>query len=147
MSAECISLTPYPPWNALQMLRAELKGLRAGYTAARGRAFSIGTPRLDGMPRGTRHAGSRIDHDTATRLDLESAILDKRLAILQTEAALFRRIHTVPDSRLRLILKLRFLDCLPWAGVAKEIGKPETEDSARRAFERFLEGDDLDDDS
>ena len=142
VSAERPGPTPYTPWNALSRLRAELSALRGSYTAARGRAFSIGTPRLDGMPRGTRYAGSRIDYDTATRLDLESAILDKQIAILQTKAALYRRIHIVPDSRLRLILKLRFLDCLPWEGVAKAIGKPETADSARRALERFLEGTD-----
>ena len=142
MSTESLGSALSTPWNALQKLRAEMKGLQAGYTAARGRAFSVGTPRLDGMPRGTRYAGSRIDYDTATRLDLESAILDKQIAILQTKAALYRRIHIVPDSRLRLILKLRFLDCLPWEGVAKAIGKPETADSARRALERFLEGTD-----
>ena len=140
MSAERPDSAPYAPWNALSRLRAELCALRGSYTAARGRAFSISTSRLDGMPRGTRRAGSRIDHELATRLDLESDILGKQIEIAETWGVLYRRIHTIPDSRLRLILGLRFLDGLPWKQVAREIGKPETADSARRSVERFFGG-------
>lgn len=48
-------------------------------------------------------------------------------------------IASVDDSRMRRIITLRFIDNLSWNKVADRIGGNNTEDSAKKAFYRFME--------
>lgn len=48
-------------------------------------------------------------------------------------------IASVDDSRMRRIINLRFIENLPWSKVASRIGGGNTEDSVRKAFERFMD--------
>lgn len=47
-------------------------------------------------------------------------------------------ISSVEDSRIRRIINLRFIECLSWNEVADRIGGGNTEDSVRKAYERFM---------
>lgn len=48
-------------------------------------------------------------------------------------------IDTIDDSRMRRIIRMRFIDKLTWNQVANNIGGGNTEDSIRMAFNRFIE--------
>lgn len=48
-------------------------------------------------------------------------------------------VSTIDDSRMRIIISLRFIDGLSWNQVADAIGGGNTEDSVRMAFNRFIE--------
>ena len=47
-------------------------------------------------------------------------------------------IADINDSHMRRIIRLRFLDGLSWADVARMVGG-NTEDSVKKMFYRFLE--------
>lgn len=48
-------------------------------------------------------------------------------------------IHSVEDSHIRRIINLRVIEQLSWNKVADRMGGNNTEDSVRKAFDRFLE--------
>lgn len=50
-----------------------------------------------------------------------------------------RYIAGVDDSLMRQILSLRYIDGLSWSKVAMSIGGGNTEDSVRKAHNRFLQ--------
>ena len=47
-------------------------------------------------------------------------------------------IASVQDSRIRRIINLRFIEKLSWNKVADRIGGGNTEDSVRKAFDRYM---------
>lgn len=47
-------------------------------------------------------------------------------------------LQSVPDSELRQIIQLRFLEGLPWKSVAAKIGGNATEDNVRKRCVRYL---------
>ncbi len=50
-----------------------------------------------------------------------------------------RFIENVDDAQMRMILSLRFVNGLTWRQVARSIGGGNTEDSVRKACQRFLQ--------
>lgn len=54
-------------------------------------------------------------------------------------------INGIEDSHVRRIVTMRFVDGMKWKQIAKNIGGGNTEDSVRKAVERFLEREDRDD--
>ena len=48
-------------------------------------------------------------------------------------------INSVEDSRIRRILRYRYIDDMNWVQVAHQMGKNHTPDSCRKVVERFLE--------
>lgn len=49
-------------------------------------------------------------------------------------------INSIDDSRIRRIMRYRYIDDLNWVQVARKMGKKATADSCRMAHDRFLEG-------
>lgn len=47
-------------------------------------------------------------------------------------------IASVNDSRMRRIINLRFIENLSWIKIAEKIGGGNTDESVRKAFERFM---------
>ena len=47
-------------------------------------------------------------------------------------------ISEIDDSRMRRIIRMRFIDNMSWNKVADNIGGGNTEDSIKKAFQRFL---------
>ncbi len=101
-------------------------------TAAEGGAAKItGMPHASGDGRGLENyavliAEQRDLIDTKIR---QTVILYNRLN---------RYIATVPDSLMRQILTLRYVNGLSWVQVAMSIGGGNTADSVRKAHDRFL---------
>lgn len=54
-------------------------------------------------------------------------------------ATIIRRTCSVDDPQLRLIIKYRFVDGLPWHIVARKLGGGNTGDGCRMRFKRFME--------
>lgn len=48
-------------------------------------------------------------------------------------------ILDIPDSRIRRIITMRFLDGMTWNEVADHIGGMNTEDSVKKMFYRYME--------
>lgn len=61
----------------------------------------------------------------------------ERLLELQNEVEEY--IESINDSRMRRIISMRIIDNMTWQQVAQNIGGNNTADSARKAFDRFLE--------
>lgn len=99
-------------------------------------ATSISSPNFDGMPHAPGY-GDKISRCIADIVDLELIIASKQQQCLYERSRLERYIASVPDSFMRLILTLRFVDCKTWAQVALTIGG-NTEDSVKKACYRYL---------
>lgn len=66
-------------------------------------------------------------------------IEDKYTELLELQNEVEEYIESIDDSRMRRIIRMRFLDKMTWNQVANNIGGNNTEDSIRMAFNRFLE--------
>lgn len=69
---------------------------------------------------------------------VQESLCRRRLALAEKEAAVTAYIGSIPDSLLRQILTLRFVDGLSWTAVAHKIGGGNTEESVKKAFYRFF---------
>lgn len=68
---------------------------------------------------------------------VQESLCRRRLALAEKEVAVTAYIGSVPDSLLRQILTLRFVDGHSWTAVANRIGGGNTEESVKKAFYRF----------
>lgn len=59
--------------------------------------------------------------------------------LLDLEIELERNIETIPNIRVRNIIRFKFIDGMSWVQVAHEIGGNATEESVRKEYKRFLE--------
>lgn len=73
------------------------------------------------------------------RLGIQKAQLRKAEAVItENVQAVEEYIQGVTDSRMRRLLRYRYLDGLGWTEVAIRMGGRHTADSCRMAVERFL---------
>lgn len=68
------------------------------------------------------------------KAQLESAEFELTEMLYEVEGC----IQTVPDSRMRRILRLRYVDKMTWVKVALNMGGDTTDESVRKEHERFL---------
>lgn len=68
----------------------------------------------------------------------KATLSELELEIIETLNEVEAFISTVKDSHMRRIITLRVVDGLTWNQVASKIGG-NTEDSVRKAFDRFME--------
>lgn len=73
------------------------------------------------------------------RLGIQKAQLERaEAAITENVRAVEEYIQGITDSRMRRLLRYRYLDGLSWTEVAIRMGGRHTADSCRMAVERFL---------
>lgn len=112
---------------------------------------SISSPSYDGIPKSPSY-GNKMESEVAELLDLRDKIARKKA--LRSECAmtihaqeilclternrLERYIAELPDSLLRMIFALRFINGLSWAQVSEHIGMHTTEDSVKKQCYRYL---------
>lgn len=63
---------------------------------------------------------------------------DRELKLLELANQVEEYISKISDSRIRRMITYRFLDNLTWIQVAYRMGGKHTEDSCKKAVERFL---------
>ena len=99
--------------------------------AARGVTSKIsGLPHVSGIADKTAIAAEIADTKAIIKAKIDISVVAYN--------RLNRYIASVDDSLIRQILSLRYIDGLPWQGVADEIGGGNTEDSVRMAHNRYL---------
>ena len=94
---------------------------------------------MTGMPH-TAGARDKVG-DLATEIaDLKKHILQLKKEIARSEAGVAEFIGGVEDTKVRIILRLRFVRCLTWQQTADVMGIEAGEESARKICTRYLRG-------
>ena len=83
----------------------------------------------------------KIARCVAEIVDLKAIIAAKQQQCLYERNRLERYIANVPDSLIRQILTLRYVDGKTWPQIAMTVGGGNTEDSVRMACYRYLKND------
>lgn len=68
----------------------------------------------------------------------ESQLQKYEIKLLKITNEVEEFIEKIENSRIRRMIEYRFLDDLTWIQVAQRMGKHHTEESCRKAIERFL---------
>ena len=102
-------------------------------------AAGLKSPAFSDMPKAPG-AHDKIGELVPKIVDQEREIEKNIQAYTQTRDRLQDYIRKVPNTRIKLILSLRFLDMMPWQEVADTIGGKETEYSVKQACYRYVDG-------
>lgn len=95
------------------------------------------SPDTSGMPRAPSPP-IKLDELVPEIAD-EKTKLERLKSEYQTKKQeLESRIYTVPDEYIKLIMLYRFVDLLTWQQIAQRIGGDNTEDSVRKACNRYI---------
>jgi hypothetical protein len=92
----------------------------------------LGTVKISGFP------NAEYSHKK-TRLYLNKAQLENaEFELLETTSEIEDYIQSLTDSRMRRIIRHRFVDNLTWYQVAMKMGGKTTEESVKKEFQRFM---------
>lgn len=122
--------------SQLHWLNVEIDRDKQRLAELEARAASPGGPNMSGMP-GGGGAGSNVEIAALEIVELKASIEAKIIRCATERARLIGYIDAVPDSRMREIMYLRFVDGLPWARVGASMGY--TGDGARKACKRYID--------
>ncbi len=124
--------------SQLYYLNREIEMDQQRLEELRTKAESPGSPRYDGMPKGTTTV-SKVERYAAEIADLEAIIAAKQEQCIHERNRLERYINDIDDSLTRQIFTFRFVSGLPWPQVAAHIGGNHTEKSVSKTCYRYLE--------
>lgn len=122
--------------SQLHWLNVEIDRDKQRLAELEARAASPGGPNMSGMP-GGGGAGSSVESAALEIVELKASIEAKIIRCATERARLIGYIDAVPDSRMREIMYLRFVDGLPWAQVGASMGY--TSDGVRKACKRYID--------
>lgn len=114
--------------SQLYYLNREIEMDQRRLEELRAKSTSPGSPRFDGMPKGTATV-SKVERYAEEIADLEAIIAAKQQQCIHERNRLERYIADIDDSLTRQIFKLRFVKGLSWVQVAQRIGGSSTEKS------------------
>lgn len=123
--------------SQLYYLNREIEMDKERLEALRARASAPGSPNYDGMPKSPSYE-NRLERYIAEIVDLEAIISAKITQCQHERNRLERYIADIPDSNLRMIFTLRFINGLSWVQLAFSIGGDCTADGARMACNRYI---------
>lgn len=110
----------------------------SGYTVADSVACgkkgkkAIKTVKVEGFPRPDYERKRALLRRYKAKLKLfEEELLEKQIEVEEY-------IQSIEDSRIRRIMRYRYLDNLTWQQVAHRMGKHHTAEGCRSAHDRFL---------
>lgn len=86
---------------------------------------------------GSSFAASKIEIYVADIIDLQAIISAKKQQCYYEQKRLERYISSIPDSQIRLLFTLRFVECKSWVQIAKRV-KGVSPDSARMTVNRYI---------
>lgn len=124
--------------SQLYYLNREIEMDKERLEALRARASAPGSPNYDGMPKSPSYE-NRLERYIAEIVDLEAIISAKITQCQHERNRLERYIADIPDSNLRMIFTLRFINGLSWVQLAFSIGGDCTADGARMACNRYIQ--------
>ena len=123
--------------SQLFWLKREIEMDHSRLAELESQATSLSSPQFDGMPHAPGYS-DKIARCVAEIVDLKAIIAAKQQQCLYERNRLERYIANVPDSLIRQILTLRYVDGKSWAQVAAVIGCSTTEDSVKKTCYRYL---------
>lgn len=102
----------------------------------------IGSSVIDGMPHGTK-SGDKVQQLVLKRQTLVEKIVKKQIEYIDEKIRMENFISNIEDSKIRLIVRLRFIEFKSWYDIADEI-TPEDKELVNRnapymALQRYLE--------
>lgn len=130
-------------------LDAEIKRDEEKLAYLEAQASSLSSPSYNGMPKSPSYGNKLenafvkimelqkiIESKKGLRSDCVTTIQAKQILCLTEQNKLERYIADLPDSLIRMIFTLRFINGLTWAKVSEHIGT--TEDSVKKRCYRYL---------
>lgn len=102
------------------------------------RNIGVKTTKINGMPFAISVIYDPIAENVATIIDLERALKRNIAKRLYEKRKIMAFINNIDDCFIRLIFKLRFIECKNWRDVAKEIGGGNTVEGVKKKCYRFL---------
>ena len=96
------------------------------------------TARYSDMPKGKSITHDIMAEKVAAIVDLEEMLEIKKLKRCYEEKRLMHFIESIDDCFLRLIFKLRFIDCKKWDTIACYVGGGNNAATVKMACFRYL---------
>jgi hypothetical protein len=106
--------------------------------AALTESTSLGGQGLTGMPRGT-DVGDPTYAAVNELENLSAEITRQKAAIAECEVKINAFLLTIDDSIIRVVLRLRVIECLPWREVARAAGYQRNVATVRTMVYRYIE--------
>ncbi len=100
-------------------------------------SVDLHSPGFSDMPKAPG-ARDKLGEVVPEIVDQEEEIKHSLLEYEETKQKLLHFIRHVPNTRIRLIMMLRYIDKKTWQGVADELGGKETENSVKKTVYRYL---------
>ena len=101
-------------------------------------SLGLHSPIVSDMPK-AKGARDKIGETMPGIVDKERDLLDSIVILEDMRKRIIDWIHALPNARLQLIAKLRFVDGKTWEQVADFIGDGKTSHACKRALYRHLE--------
>lgn len=122
--------------NQHYALLEQLQEAREQMEYFRSKATSI-TSRLTGMPK-AQGVSDKVGGFAAEIADMADTIAQLESQVRSSEERVSAFIKAIPDSNIRLIMRLRFIHGLSWVEVADAAGRWATEASVKSSCYRYL---------
>lgn len=118
-----------------QLLNMEMKGCMVADSVTCGKRGKkpLGTKKIQGFP----FPEYERKKELLKTYKLQLKMADEKL--LQMLNDVEKYIETIENSRIRRIMRYKYVDNLNWTQVAQRMGKKHTADGCRVAHNRFLE--------
>lgn len=123
--------------SQLRDLNSEIDMDRERLERLRSSISDPSTSNLTGMPSGNTYE-NLLERQTAEIIDLERIIYAKMMQRIHERNKLERYIADIPESYLRKIFKLRFIEGLSWNACAARLGGWNTGDGVRKTCVRYI---------
>lgn len=123
--------------NQIYYLEKEIQMWRKALNRIQSRSL-IPSQEITGMPFGSG-ISDKVGNLATSEVDITNKIEELQKKVYEEQYRLLKYIETIEDSLMRQIMYHRHVLCMKWNEVAMTIGGGNTEDSVRKAHDRFLE--------
>ena len=123
--------------NQIYYLEKEIDMWRKALSRIQSRSL-LPSQEITGMPFGSG-ISDKVGNLAASEVDITNKIEELQKKVYEEQYRLLKYIETIEDSLMRQIMYHRHVLCMKWNEVAMTIGGGNTEDSVRKAHDRFLE--------
>ena len=123
--------------NQIYYLEKEIDMWRKALSRIQSRSLLL-SQEITGMPFGSG-ISDKVGNLAASEVDITNKIEELQKKVYEEQYRLLKYIETIEDSLMCQIMYHRHVLCMKWNEVAMTIGGGNTEDSVRKAHDRFLE--------
>ena len=125
--------------NQIYYLEKEIDMWRKALSRIQSRSL-LPSQEITGTPFGSG-ISDKVGNLATSEVDIKNKIEELQKRVYEEQYRLLKYIDTIEDSLMRQIMYHRHVLCMKWNEVAMVVGGGNTEDSVRKAHDRFLEND------